>query len=69
MSDREQMLNLKHGEHYTVPESDYGRAEIWFINDRYFLFSIPIYGGQPEFEAFYTVQNIDLMITTYQSWT
>lgn len=69
MADKEEILKLKDGERYIVPESDYGKAEIWFKNDRYFLFEIPMYGGTPVFFKAYSVQWIDTMINDYNSWT
>ena len=41
MNIKEEILKLKHGEKFIIPESDYGKAEIWFINDIYVLFEIP----------------------------
>lgn len=26
---KDEILKLKNGEHYTIPESDYGKAEVW----------------------------------------
>lgn len=69
MNDKEQIENLKDGESYTVPESDYGKAEIWRKNDMYFLFSIPLYGGLPQFEESFPKHRIDDMIKLYNSWT
>jgi len=51
--DKEKILELKDGECYTVPESDYGKAEIWFKHGYYFLFGIPVYGGDLFFHYFY----------------
>ena len=45
--DVKALNELKNGEHYVIPESDYGKAEIWLINDIYFVFEIPMYGGDP----------------------
>lgn len=69
MKDKEQILKLKDGECYIVPESDYGRAEIWLKNDTFFLFAIPIFGGQPEFINSYSYSEIDDLIKQYESWT
>jgi len=41
--------SLKEGENYIVPEGDYGRAEVYKINDHYIIFEIPLYGGEPVF--------------------
>jgi len=64
-----EISKLKDGESYIVPESDYGRAEIRFINLTYFLFSIPMYGGIPVFEKAYSREQIGEMIKEYESWT
>lgn len=66
---KDEILKLKNGECYTVPESDYGKAEIWKINYFYFIFSIPMYGGEPQFEkSFRTGQENDI-IGLINSWT
>lgn len=69
MTDREEILNLKDGESYIVPESDYGHAEIWLKNEIYFLFSIPLFGGTPTFERVFNKLGIDELIKTYEAWT
>ena len=69
MNDKELILNLKEGESYIVPESDYGRAEIWFKDNKYYLFEIPMYGGEPKFVESFPIDKIDLMINIYESWT
>jgi hypothetical protein len=69
MTDREAILNLKDGESYMVPESDYGKAEIWLKNDLFFLFSIPFLGGTTAFEKAFMKCDIDELIKTYESWT
>lgn len=66
---KENILLLKDGESYVVPESDYGKAEIWFKNNTYFLFSIPMYGGEPCFEMAFPKYRIDDMIALYNSWS
>ena len=48
--DVKALTELKNGQNYIVPESDYGKAEIWLINDAFFVFEIPTFGGQPNFE-------------------
>lgn len=69
MSDKEEILKLKDGESYIVPESDYGKAEIWLKNGIYFLFDIPMYGGTPMYHDSYNKHGIDRMIDQYNSWT
>ncbi len=69
MTNKEEILKLKDGKSYTVPGSDYGKAEIWFKNGTYFLFEIPMYGGQPNFSGCYPKHRVDDMIKQYESWT
>lgn len=66
---KSEILKLNHGESYIVPESDYGKAEILFYNDTYFLFEIPIYGGKPGFHKSYQKNQIDEIVKTIESWT
>lgn len=66
---KEEILKLKNGEHYIVPESDYGKAEIWKINNNYFVFSIPIYGGEPRLEETFYNSDEDEVIKLINSWT
>lgn len=68
-TDKDKILALQDGECYIVPESDYGRAEIWFKNSSYLLFEIPMYGGEPSFVCAYGKHMIDEMIKHYESWT
>lgn len=61
------ILGLENGEMYLWPESDYGRAEIYRINNVYILFSIPQYGGEP---AFYeTVPTASIAYKIVNAWT
>jgi len=69
MTDKDEILKLNHGECYTIPESDYGKAEIWRIWDNYLLFSIPMYGGTPSFDSSYKLSSIDKLLQTVESWT
>lgn len=69
MTDKEQIEKLRDGECYVVPESDYGKAEIWYKNETYFLFEIPIYGGLPIFHSYYSKFDVQEMIDKYNSWT
>ena len=50
-TDENGLLTLKNGEKYIIGESDYGTAEIWYVNNCYFVFSIPMYGGCPCYET------------------
>ena len=69
MDIKEEILKLKHGEKFIIPESDYGKAEIWFINDVYILFEIPYLGGSPYFQATYYRTRIDALIDNVETWT
>jgi hypothetical protein len=67
--DKDAIRALPSGMKYIVPESDYGKAEIWKVNDVYVLFSIPMYGGPLQYEAVFYEQEIDRMISQIKSWT
>ena len=69
MNHKEQIENLKDGESYTIPEGDYGRGIVWKQYTAYFLFSIPIYGGEPVFHKWYNSLQVDKMIEEFESWT
>ena len=66
--DKESILELRDGESYTVPESDYGKCEIWLKHDRYFLFEIAVFGGDVRFSESFEKGQIDKMIETYNKW-
>jgi hypothetical protein len=66
---KEEILKLKNGECYTVPESDYGKAEVWKVNNYYVLFSIPTFGGNPAYESTNHETLIDHIVETINSWT
>ena len=66
---KEKILELKDGKCWIWPESDYGRAEIWFKNDTYFLFIIPTFGGNPYYDSHYNKNNIDKLIDVVNSWS
>jgi len=67
--NKEKILSLKDGESYIVPESDYGKAEVWLKNNVYFLFEIPFLGGTPMYVGSYRIYQINELIKTYESWT
>lgn len=66
---KEEILKLRTGQVYVVPESDYGKAEVWRINSTYFIFSIPMFGGEPSYEDSYRVGDEDKVVATINSWT
>lgn len=66
---KEGILNLTIGERFTIPESDYGKAEIWrHSEDVVSLFSISYAGGDPIFERNYNISDVDLLITHVNEW-
>lgn len=65
----QEIFKLKHCEHYTIPESDYGKAEVWRIWDNYFVFSIPMYGGTLVFEKSFGKHRIKDIVKLIESWT
>lgn len=69
MTEKDWILGLKDGKCWVWLESDYGKAEIWYNNDTYFLFSIPMYGGPASFEEAYPKRRIDDLIAKVESWT
>lgn len=69
MNDKEIILKMEEGEPLYLNMSEGGGAEIWKINDCYFLFEIPLYGGHPRYMGNFNLKSIDEMIKTYKSWT
>jgi len=69
MDAKQEILKLKDGESWTWPESDYGRAEIWYKYGTYFLFEIPQFGGQSMYSCSFCESNIDGLILKVNSWT
>ncbi len=68
MNYKQEILNIKDGQKWIWPESDYGKAEIWKINDIYILFGIPMYGGEPFFIKAYRLSDCQQMIDAVESW-
>jgi len=64
-----EILALKHKECVIVPESDYGKVEIWRINDMFILFDIPMYGSKPMYYQSFRLDQIDYMINVINGWT
>ena len=70
MNAKREIESLNDGDWWIWPESDYGRAEIWLKNGAYFVFSIPMYGGEPVFEKAYNGKGrIGELIAEIESWT
>lgn len=69
MSDKEKIKELKDGQSLIVSQSEESGAEIWLKHNTYFLFEIPMYGGEPRFTESYPMYRIDEMINEYSSWT
>ena len=69
---KENIKELNHGEYFLIPESDYGKAEVWRIWDTYLLFGIPTYGGIPYFEKAYSPNKgnpADRIVEEINKWT
>jgi hypothetical protein len=60
---------LRDGESWIWPEGDYGKAEVWRKNDRLFLFSIPMYGGEPSYVTNYRTHAVGALVREVLSWT
>ncbi len=69
MTPKEHILNLKSGETWIWPESDYGKAEIFRYRDVFVLSEIPMYGGEPRYAGMFLLNGIDLLINRVESWT
>lgn len=59
---KEEILKLKQGECFIVPEGDYGKAEVWRINDVFIVFEIPLFGGEPMYSKTYHHSRIEEII-------
>lgn len=66
MNDKEKILNINDGESYSLPSYN---AEVWCKNGWYFLFEIPLLGGDYILAANCKKNNIDFIINIYESWT
>ena len=64
---KEMIDSLGHKGVFVWPESDYGKAEIWKINDVYILFEIPMYGGKPTYSG--TFYNSKDIFNRVRNWT
>ncbi len=53
----------------SIPEGDYGFAEIYKIHDTIFVFLIPLYGGKPSYYKSYKRHSIDVLISDLKSIT
>ena len=58
---------LKNGDIWIWPESDYGRAEIVYVDGSYRIYEIPIYGGVPSFA--YMVDTPQKVVDIVGKWT
>ena len=64
-----ELKELSDGYSWIWPESDYGRAEVWRKNDRYFVFEIPQYGGIPQYHSSYGMSYVSDMVALIASWS
>lgn len=69
MNPKQEILKLKDGESWIWSEFNSGGVEIWFKYGYYFIFNIPMYGGNPVFECNFPKHQIDHLIETVNSWT
>ena len=65
----DEIKKLKDGECYIIPQSDYGKAEVWLKNNVYFLFEIPFFGGEPVYSKHYYRYQLSLLVQDVESWT
>ena len=54
--------SLKEGETYTIPESDYGKADVEYRGGLYYFYEIPQFGGEPYFFGKCNLQGLKDMI-------
>ena len=59
---KDKLKSIASGDLFIVPESDYGKAEIWRMHDVYVVFEIPMYGGEPTYLRTYHHMDLDEMI-------
>lgn len=64
-----EIKKIQHGQKWIWPESDYGKAEIWRLNNVYVLFGMPMYGGEPFYYNTYLICNISKLLDDVESWT
>jgi len=66
ISDLEDLSSGKFSE-INIPESDYGLADIYYINGKYEVYEIPMYGGEPSLAL--VDSNAQIVLKIIQSWT
>ena len=67
LNPKKEIETLKHGEFWTWPESDYGKAETYKLHGIYLLFEIPLFGGELLFHSSFS--NVIDLVTVVESWT
>jgi hypothetical protein len=60
---------LEDGKYFYWPLLEEAGAEIWKINNRYFVFEIPQYGGEPRYSFNVGSNNIKEIIEKVEKWT
>ncbi len=60
---------LGHQQQCCVGWSEGGGGEVHLIWDTFFLFSIPLYGGEGTFEGSYNYDEIEELVDFARSWT
>ena len=73
MSEREEELarlqEMKPTQWRYVNWHEGGGGEVQRVHDVYVLFSIPIFGGQPQYMATYSKKELPKLISDAYSWT
>lgn len=57
------------GESCTVFWSEEGGGEVYRIWDMLFLFSIPHYGGEGQFEGSFHIHDVEQLVDLAHTWT
>ncbi len=64
---QQDLISLHEGDTWIWPESDYGLAEVHKINNKYKVFAIPTFGGEPYLHGVY--DNAREVIEEVGGWT
>lgn len=53
--ESKELLALKNGEVMEMDHGNEAKTEVWRIHAKLFIFSIPLFGGEPLFESAYHI--------------
>lgn len=68
--DLDAVKSLKNGESTNIFWSEDGGGVVHLIEYHwYFLFSVPIYGGEPVYEGVYKQSKLEELVSEAHSWT